>query len=212
MTYTYDTGKRMSTVTDWANRVTQYTYNSSSDITAIQFPKGTSRVMTYDANRRLLGRADYAANGTSIVSYQYTYDATGFVSSRMQPTASAVFAPSPTNFSFDAFTFKPATDTGDYDLYLWDAANGWELNMPIVANIPVTLPAGGVSEFLIWGVDLSQVDILTANNPYAFLTDLDMSSARGPADVYVTPVPEPSTLVLLGIGLAALLMWRRRRS
>lgn len=117
-----------------------------------------------------------------------------------------------TDSVFDAFTFKPLVPAASYELYLWDdmTAN-WQKDSDFNAGASVAL--GGVSEFLIWGVDLDDPTILTGSNPYAFLTDLDMSSAgKGPGAVYVTPVPEPSTLVLLGVGLAALLMWRRRRS
>ena len=47
VTYTYDNADRLSTVTDWAVRVTRFRYDAQSRLWEIELPNGTQRVFTY---------------------------------------------------------------------------------------------------------------------------------------------------------------------
>jgi len=49
VSYAYDSNNRLTTVTDWANRVTSFTYDLAGRVTSITRPNGTVRDVTYDA-------------------------------------------------------------------------------------------------------------------------------------------------------------------
>lgn len=99
--YAYDRAKRLETITDWAGRVTVYTWNIHNRLDTILFPNGTLRVMTYDENGRLRSRADYDGRGAIIVSYEYTYDRNGFISSERLHSDPVVYQPQPKTYAYD---------------------------------------------------------------------------------------------------------------
>lgn len=82
VSYTYDERGRLESIADWEGRLTEYTWGYDNQIERIQFPNGTTRVMTYGPTRLLLNRSDYDRNGIVIVSYNYGYDANGFITSQ----------------------------------------------------------------------------------------------------------------------------------
>ncbi|MEE8451412.1 MAG: PEP-CTERM sorting domain-containing protein [Thermoguttaceae bacterium] len=110
---------------------------------------------------------------------------------------------------FNAFTFKPLDPVESYQLYLWDDVEGWVLDAePILPGTEFVFDTAR-DDFLIWGVEVDPAGI-TADD---FLTDLNVTSTtKGPVNVYVTPVPEPSSLAMLVCAaLGLLLLCRRRR-
>lgn len=107
---------------------------------------------------------------------------------------------------FNAFTFKPSDPADFYELYLWD--EGWGLNDELILPGTEFTFDTAQSDFLIWGVEVNPLGISAGD----FLTDLKITStAKGPVDVYVTPVPEPGSMVMVGCAILGLLLLRRRR-
>ena len=50
MLYTFDKANRLTSVTDWSNRTTQYTYNGMRVATVV-FPSGIVETRGYDVGR-----------------------------------------------------------------------------------------------------------------------------------------------------------------
>jgi PEP-CTERM motif len=85
----------------------------------------------------------------------------------------------------------------------------------------VNLSIGGIGTVLDSPVQTNQVDSFTINAPvagnYSFILDY-VENGNPPAAVQwmypsgaaVTPAPEPSALLMLGSGMAALGFWRKR--
>ncbi|HYW79792.1 MAG TPA: hypothetical protein VE890_09465 [Thermoguttaceae bacterium] len=109
---------------------------------------------------------------------------------------------------FDAFTFNPVDPADSYELFLWDDTEGWRRNAkPIVPGTEFIFDTAQ-SDFLIWGVEVDPLGIAAED----FVTDVKITSTtKGPANVYVTPIPEPSSLVILASALLGLLLLYRRR-
>lgn len=111
-----------------------------------------------------------------------------------------------------ASVILPNIGDGLFDLYLW---NGTEFAFDSIVNAGVEHSLGGVDRFRILGIETSAgVD---PNDPTAFVTGLTFS-ADGTVDLRMTPisanvseVPEPSSLVLLGIGMLVTAAGRSRR-
>lgn len=90
-------------------------------------------------------------------------------------------------------------------------------------NIPGISPAGGAALFAVafWTgngnsfLGGNSAGVLTFNNPTADYTLAVPPPAPGldawPVDLVMTPVPEPGTFALAGLGAAALLIFRRRK-
>ena len=77
MTYAYDLANRLTTLTDYASRITQYTYDAANRQTGIQYPNGVQATYTYDTADRLLSLIQaHPVNGT-LASATYTLDAVG---------------------------------------------------------------------------------------------------------------------------------------
>jgi RHS repeat-associated protein len=101
--YTYDGEGRIETVTDWADRVTRYTWGEGDQVMLIRFPNGTVRVMEYSDNLFLLSRADYDADGAVIVRYAYSYDINGFISvEQVEGPPPTDYAPADVSYAYDA--------------------------------------------------------------------------------------------------------------
>jgi RHS repeat-associated protein len=81
----------MTSVTDWAARVTSYTYDSAGRLLTTTRPNGTKQTRAYDKAGQLASlKESTSANGT-ISSYILTYDASGQVLSEVRtPTVASV--------------------------------------------------------------------------------------------------------------------------
>jgi len=74
---------------------------------------------------------------------------------------------------------------------------------------PVTPPGPGYFPGLWWAGDFTSVQPASINSQFPFFTQCPTCSReRFTANLEAIPAPEPSTLLLLGTGLAA--VWRRR--
>ena len=76
-TYAYDRAGRMSTLTSPANEVTSWQYDAASRVTSAQLPNGVIVSKAYDSADRLLLLANLTASGTTLSSFNYTYNPFG---------------------------------------------------------------------------------------------------------------------------------------
>ena len=83
VTYAYDNRDRLSTVTDWAGRVTTYTWDAASQLTQVQRANGTKRVQRYDAAGQLLAMEERPATGAALALRSYRYDSAGRIDRRL---------------------------------------------------------------------------------------------------------------------------------
>jgi hypothetical protein len=110
---------------------------------------------------------------------------------------------------------------GDNNFELWekDANGNWTTKAILAGGQEYFFDSSGVSAFRITGIETSLE--LNPDDPMAFVTGLTFAGA---GDVRMSqtpitfdtdntqPVPEPSTMLLLGGGIAGLAFWRRRKS
>jgi RHS repeat-associated protein len=75
--YTYDQQNRLTTVTDWAGRVTTCSYDKAGQLVKVQRPNGTVRNLTYDAGGRITRLDDRSASGLPLLVQLFNYDAAG---------------------------------------------------------------------------------------------------------------------------------------
>jgi RHS repeat-associated protein len=74
--YTYDVASRLASIS-YGNQLTSYTWDPAGRVTAKVLPNGIRQEFGYDAADRLLSIAYKKADGTSIETVSYTYDAKG---------------------------------------------------------------------------------------------------------------------------------------
>lgn len=106
-----------------------------------------------------------------------------------------------------ASVILPIIGNSPYNLCLWDGSAFNLCGTSLTGGMPYLFGGGGVDRFEIRGIDPNAG--LDPNNPQAFVTgltftgggDLDVTMAAIARDV--SSVTEPSTLLLLGTGLAA---------
>ncbi|VAV85417.1 hypothetical protein MNBD_DELTA01-994 [hydrothermal vent metagenome] len=108
----------------------------------------------------------------------------------------------------------PDFGDGFYDLYLFDTlTNQWVFEAILEAEVEYYFALGGVDRFRILGIEAGAG--LDPNDPMAFVTGLTLvvpgTIAVTMQSITAAPVPEPSTYLLLGSGLAGLIVWRKRR-
>jgi YD repeat-containing protein len=68
-------------VTDWASRVTQYTYDANGRLIKTVRPDGSILTQSYDVAGRLISATDKDSGGSVISDYSYAYDADGNITS-----------------------------------------------------------------------------------------------------------------------------------
>lgn len=89
-------------MTDWANRVTTYSYDNANRLTGIARPNGTYRTQEYDAANRLRYIKEYNSAGTFLLYNELTYDNDGRITQ-------AFLHPKPASFAL-------AADTAEFDI------------------------------------------------------------------------------------------------
>jgi len=75
--YAYDAANRLTTVTDWAARVTSYAYDAAGLLTGTTNANGTTVSYGYDNAQRLLTMANKKADASVVSSYSFTLDGVG---------------------------------------------------------------------------------------------------------------------------------------
>ena len=76
-TYVYDPAGRISTLTNPENQVSSWSYDAASRVTANLLANGTQASYTYDNADRLLLLANLTSGGTTLSSFNYTYNPVG---------------------------------------------------------------------------------------------------------------------------------------
>ena len=69
-----DANKNLVSVTDWANRVTAYTYDANNRVIGAVKPDGSVTTTVYDNKQRVTSTVEKTASGTVITGFAYTYD------------------------------------------------------------------------------------------------------------------------------------------
>ncbi len=99
----YDTFGRLYYLSDWANRITTYEYDTGNRLTKVNRPNGTYRELIYDSTTGDLKQiSERKLNGTPFAISSYTYDSEGRISK-------IICGPAPEKIARNAFT-------ADYDL------------------------------------------------------------------------------------------------
>ena len=76
-TYVYDPAGRISTLTNPEAQVTSWSYDAASRVTANLLANGTLASSTYDNADQLLLLANLTSAGTTLSSFNYTYNSVG---------------------------------------------------------------------------------------------------------------------------------------
>jgi uncharacterized protein RhaS with RHS repeats len=71
LTYSYSPGGRLDTLTDWASRVSSYTYYASGLVNTISVPGGMTTTNQYDRAQRITSLTNIVGS-TTITSHVYT--------------------------------------------------------------------------------------------------------------------------------------------
>jgi RHS repeat-associated protein len=93
-TYTYDKVNRMETVL-FKDRKTSYSYDENGNRKSIEYEGGVKEEYSFNKNNKLLSLRNQKPDGTTISSYDYTYDATGRQVSKTDNFGT-------TNYTYDA--------------------------------------------------------------------------------------------------------------
>ena len=102
VTSTYDAANRLTGVTDWANRTTQYAYDANSRLTKTTRPNGTVQTRTYDKAGQLTSLVDLAKDRSTIVRYDFSYDAAGRLVNESRKPEIPAYVPPAQSLTYDA--------------------------------------------------------------------------------------------------------------
>lgn len=96
----------------------------------------------------------------------------------------------------------------------WDAGAAADSDSPVGPNGIRLNETGGFLLSMLDGVDWSDIQTSLLNGELRMAFHVQAIGSGGDSDTYesVTPVPEPATLSLLGLGLAALAVRHRRKT
>ncbi|MDQ8205102.1 DUF6531 domain-containing protein [Pelagicoccus sp. SDUM812003] len=100
VSYSYDLASRLTSVEDWEGRVTNFTWDERDRLTKIEFPNGARRELNYDSAGNIRIRNDYDANGETILSYLYSYDAAGQLQSELTSPELEPAIPTPATYTY----------------------------------------------------------------------------------------------------------------
>ncbi|MFG6694330.1 RHS repeat domain-containing protein [Burkholderia pseudomallei] len=133
LTFNYDSGNRITSVTDNSGRTVGYAYDSAGTLATVTYPDNTTEQYTYDTNHRMLTMQDrrgqvwvtnqYDANGrvtkqtyADSTSYQFAYT----TNSSNVVTATTVTDPNGNKeqVAFDPVSSYPSSDTYAYSTSL----------------------------------------------------------------------------------------------
>lgn len=81
--YTYNARNLLESVTDWANRITTYSYDRLGRLTGTTRPNGTANIIAHDAADQLTSIKE-TANGKTISYLAFKHDAAGQITSRLR--------------------------------------------------------------------------------------------------------------------------------
>jgi RHS repeat-associated protein len=101
--YAYDSHNRLTTVTDWYNRVTTYTYDLAGRMTEIVRPWGSKRKITYNGAGETVLIEEQKATGSYINYFKFSYDTAGRIQDEF-------IAPIPAEFDEPAQTVTHNAD------------------------------------------------------------------------------------------------------
>ena len=90
VTYGYDTAGRLSTISDWATRVTTNHYDNASRVSSVDRPGGLTTTYTYDELNRPLS-ATSVRSSTTLLTQGWTYDPNGNIATLSDDTGQATF-------------------------------------------------------------------------------------------------------------------------
>ena len=76
-TYMHDPAGRLSSLTNPENQVSSWSYDAAGRVTTNILPNGTQASSTYDKADRLLLLANLTSGGTTLSSFNYTYNPVG---------------------------------------------------------------------------------------------------------------------------------------
>lgn len=100
--YEYDDAGRLTKVTDWANRETEFFYDGNSRLMEMRLPNGTKREYFYDAAGRVERQTDtHIASGIVFLDQQYKFDALNRIVEEIVTPEPALYSITPVIMTYD---------------------------------------------------------------------------------------------------------------
>lgn len=200
-TFTYDSGGRMSQATDALGRTTTYEYDGTSRLIRSTDYSSNTTDYSYDTVDRLAQTIDGGSGRTITFQYDGVHNRVEQLSDNLGRV---------TRYEYDSVDrlIRTIDDGVDVTEYRYDGASN--------RIIEVQDPASQRTTYFYDGFDrmIQTIDPLGHVTRYEYDSVSRLTSSSDPDGVtgfvYVAPVPEPGTFVLLGAGLLGLGAARRR--